>query len=355
MSITSYTGLPGHGKSYSVVAYSIIPALRAGKNVFTNIPLNRDSEILADHGERIHQFDIQDLLNDESWFQSVFVPGSLLVIDECWRLWPAGMAASKMLQSHKSFLAEHRHMVGDDGNSTEVVLVTQGLEQLAKFPRDLVERTYLHRKWSKGRSRVGIYGGAATGLKPPRTQLLESRQIAFKKEVFKAYQSHTKSSSGGPGDESTSDSRGSSLLKSPRVLIPFAMFVVVAIYLGSTFPDRIAALSGKKERETVAMEPVDTLSVPASQKKNVGAAHSLLSSKFDIVWNNGRRPFIDYIFRAKIAGGFADLTVSDLEALGFVVEPVGQCLVFITFGSQSTEATCSHADDEGSGLIPIEV
>ncbi|QIB67454.1 hypothetical protein G3T16_20745 [Kineobactrum salinum] len=77
------------------------------------------------------------------------------MIDEAWRLWPAGTRANAMLEQHKSFLAEHRHMVSEDGRSTEVVIVTQDLSQLASYPRSLVALRIALQKWiSSARARV---------------------------------------------------------------------------------------------------------------------------------------------------------------------------------------------------------
>ncbi|MCU7813401.1 MAG: hypothetical protein KZQ77_19520, partial [Candidatus Thiodiazotropha sp. (ex Notomyrtea botanica)] len=42
MAIVTYVGLPGSGKSYSVVEHVILPALKNNRTVCTNIPLNKE-------------------------------------------------------------------------------------------------------------------------------------------------------------------------------------------------------------------------------------------------------------------------------------------------------------------------
>ena len=124
MSITAYVGLPGHGKSYGVVENVIVPACKAMRTVFTNIPCN--TELFLDRfGIAPVQLDVEDIRANENWWTEVFEPGAILVLDECWRLWPAGMNANRLRETDKSFFAEHRHVVGDSGHSTEIVLVTQ--------------------------------------------------------------------------------------------------------------------------------------------------------------------------------------------------------------------------------------
>src|SRR5690606_16593216 len=171
MTITAYTGLPGSGKSYGVFENVIVPGLENKKPVWTNIPFNEDA-LLEKFGVTPTAFTVDDITQNPDWFQTVFEPGAVLVLDECWRLWPAGLRANNVLMQHKSFLAEHRHMVGENGLSTEIVLVTQDLAQISSFARNLVENTFHVTKLSKvgfdKRFRVDVYFGPVTGATPPK-------------------------------------------------------------------------------------------------------------------------------------------------------------------------------------------
>ncbi len=210
MAIDAYVGLPGHGKSYGVVEHVIIPSLKQGRHVVTNIPLNIDA-LLMDFGGTIAQL-------PDDWFElddlSEFaVNGCVLVLDELWRRWPSGMLTNQASTEDKALLAEHRHRVDKENRSMRIVLVTQDLSQIANWVRVLVESTYRVSKKSKKFYVVSIYNGAVTGARPPKTALLRQATGRFKKEVFVYYSSATQSETGGVGDESTADGRAS-ILKS---------------------------------------------------------------------------------------------------------------------------------------------
>ncbi|QIB64057.1 zonular occludens toxin domain-containing protein [Kineobactrum salinum] len=98
MAITAYSGLPGSGKSYSVVEHVILPALRAGNIVWTNIPMDPDL-MDSEFGGLLKQFKISEIEENQNWFQETFTPGATIVIDEAWRLWPAGLALTQCWNS----------------------------------------------------------------------------------------------------------------------------------------------------------------------------------------------------------------------------------------------------------------
>jgi zona occludens toxin len=237
MAITAYTGLPGSGKSYGVTENVILPALKDGVRIWTNIPLNME---LIEHEfpAQVRLFDTSDILDDPTWFEETFEAGAILVIDECWRLWPAGIKANNMEDSHKSFLAEHRHKIGSDGRSTQIVLVTQDLAQIAAYPRGLVETTYRAVKLvavgQDNKFRIDIYTGSVTGPQPPEKAKLRSMYSSYKAEIYKYYKSQTMSETNEHGDESRTDTR-TNILNSPlfKFVIP-GVFVagIVVIYFG---------------------------------------------------------------------------------------------------------------------------
>lgn len=229
MAITAYVGTPGSGKSYSVVAHVIIPALNAGRIVVTNIPLNLHE--FPDHQRSlIRSFDLVRFSSDEEYFKDVVTPGAVHVIDEAWKWLPAGLLSNKIPGHFKSFLAEHRHLVGEDGNSTDVVFVTQDLSQVASFPRQLVEKTFRTSKLigigTRNKFRVDIYEGAVTGQAPPKSKLLSKSHLqSYKPDIYKFYKSHTMSESAA-GVESNTDSRGS-VFKSLFFLVAFPLALIL--------------------------------------------------------------------------------------------------------------------------------
>lgn len=208
MAIDAYTGMPGHGKSYGVVEHVIIPSLKQGRHVVTNIPLEVDA-LLADFGGTIAQL-------PADWFEredlaELAPSGCVLVLDELWRRWPKGQKTNAALLTDKALLAEHRHRVDQKGQSMRVVLVTQDLEQIASWVTLLVETTYRIVKKSKKYYRVDIYRGAAKGQRPPKSALLRQTAGTFKPAVWCYYHSATQSATGDVGDESKADGRASLL------------------------------------------------------------------------------------------------------------------------------------------------
>lgn len=239
MAIEAYVGLPGHGKSYGVVEHVIIPSIKEGRHVVTNIPLERE-ELLADFGTQGSE--ITQL--PEDWFErddmAELIPaGSVAVLDELWRRWPAGLKANQAQLSDKSLLAEHRHRVDDKGRSMRIVLVTQDLSQVAAWVRILVEQTYKMTKLtaigSTKKFRVDIYMGAPTGNSIPKSKLIRQTFGQYKKEIYRYYSSATQSATGTVGDESKADKRGT-IWRSPLIIFSFvAPFVLLPFLVYLTY------------------------------------------------------------------------------------------------------------------------
>ena len=206
MAIHAYVGKPGHGKSYGVVERVVIPSLKQGRHVVTNIPLNSD-DLLADFGGTIKQL-------PEDWFEiddlSEYVTsGCVLILDECWRRWPCGEKANAANPYDKSLLAEHRHRVDANNNSMRIVMVTQDLSQIASWARTLIETTFRVVKISKKVYRVDAYTGVVTGDKPPRSKIIRQIPGVFSSKIQGYYRSATLSATGEVGDESVADKSGS--------------------------------------------------------------------------------------------------------------------------------------------------
>lgn len=231
MSIVGYSGLPGSGKSYGVVENVIIPALQAGRHIITNIPL-KTGRLSDDYPQgKITIFDNREAEDDPEFFSLENHPGGVIwIIDEAWRFWKSGMKSVNIPQNQKEFFTEHRHMVGKDGRTNEIVLVTQDLQQLCSFVRSLVEETYRAVKLTavgqKNRYRVDVYQGGVTGQKPgkPMRQLYGK----YKPEIYQYYKSHTKNKTDfAAGMEEKADDRAN-VLKHPLIKfgIPAAFLVM---------------------------------------------------------------------------------------------------------------------------------
>lgn len=233
MAIVAYTGLPGSGKSYGVVENQILPALKAGRRVVTNIPLHLDRLRQQYPAAAIDEFPVAEVAADPQKLFQVALPGCVLIIDELWRLWPAGLTANKVPEPYKTFLAEHRHMVDEAGNSTLIVFVTQDLSQIAAFARTLVSETFVATKLdhlgAPGHFQVDSYRGPVSGAKPIGA-VISSNKSKYRPEIYELYQSHTRSQSTSAGaNERKLDTRGV-VWKQWRFLIGIPVALLLVIY-----------------------------------------------------------------------------------------------------------------------------
>ena len=231
MSIVGYSGLPGSGKSYGVVENVILPALESKRHIITNIPLKLGR--LADDypGSNVTIFDNKQAEDDPEFFSLDRHPsGVIWIVDEAWRFWKNGAKSVNMPQCQKEFFTEHRHAVGEDGRTNEIVLVTQDLSQLAMFVRQLIEETYRAVKLTaigqNKKYRVDVYMGAATGQKPgkPMRQLYGS----YKPEIYQYYKSHTRNKTDfAAGMEEKADDRAN-IFKHPLIKVGIPAVLVIA-------------------------------------------------------------------------------------------------------------------------------
>lgn len=250
--ITAYVGLPGSGKSYNAVEHVILPALRDGRTVVTNLPMNVEQVAEAIPSADLRHVELERIKDNPSLIDELCPAGAVVVFDELWRLWPAGEKVNRIPEEFKSFLAEHRHRVDAEGRSMQIAFVTQDLAQVAAFCRQLIEQTLIHTKLghlgAKGKFKVNICHGAVTGLVAPEARQLVTRLGSYKPEVFRFYKSHTMSESGKQGaDESAVDQRGN-IWKRPG-LIAMGVLGIGCLAFGGTWvygvtQDPAAAVGG---------------------------------------------------------------------------------------------------------------
>lgn len=204
----AYVGRPGHGKSYSVVEYVIIPSLKSNRHVITNIPLFVD-DLVSVYGGQITQLPL-DWADDADW-ASTIPNGAVLVLDEVWRRFPSGQKVTAANPDDLALFKEHRHRVDSDGNSMRIVLVTQDTSDLSSWVRKLVDHTFVMNKLAdagaSNRFRVDIYQGCPTGERIPKRLLIRSTYGTYKPEIYRYYSSATQSETGQVGDESAADTR----------------------------------------------------------------------------------------------------------------------------------------------------
>ena len=346
MTISAYTGLPGSGKSYTVVKNVILPALKSGRVIYTNIPLD-ETLILEKFGYTPIQITVDQIIADENFWVNSIEGGSLVVIDEVARLWKAGLKANNARDVDAVFLQEHRHMT-KDGKSLEIVLVCQDLNQISMFVRTLVDRTFITSKLSavgqSNRYRLATYSGAQTRQQLKEADFLSAELGKYTKDIYQYYNSHSRGD--GAGDETTVD--GSFGVFKRWHFILFGSVILAACYLMYYFVFNVAAPVFLAEPEEVAME---TVSGPLQNDYEEPQGADFISSMGDVVIVNNNS-ILGFRFNVEIAGGYTIMDVSHLSAFGVTVTAINDCLV--SFADSNGEAfrfaTCQSVDEKGGFL-----
>lgn len=195
--VTALVGLPGSGKSYTALDFAILPALRSGRHVITNIPLKESNLERAGYDSNlIHDIDLSD---PDCLTKDSLIKGGVYVLDELWRIWGVEKK-SKISEEHKSLIKEHRHFSDEQGRSIDIFLVTQSLSDIAPVIRDMVETTVITTKLLEaglsGRFTRDYYRGSVKGTVGLKSAWIKSDDLQkYDLRIYDFYYSHTESDS----------------------------------------------------------------------------------------------------------------------------------------------------------------
>jgi zona occludens toxin len=283
MALNGYFGKPGSGKSYSVVEFVVIPALKKGRHVVTNIPL--EGELLEQvYGGKVTQLPL-DALDDPALPETI-PHGAVAVIDECWRRWPSGQKVSNCAKNDLQWLKEHRHRVDSAGNAMQVVLVTQSPSDLASWVRQLIAHSFhmykLEEVGSKGRFGIKVYAGCPTGDRIPKKSQIRQAYGTYKAEIYQYYKSATQSESIGSdvGDEVAMDKRTSIWGSGEMILIMLAvplMFLLGGYLLYGYISPKLAKAEVVQEQPISLVNPMPEI-LPAALSEPAKAAIEIVSA-----------------------------------------------------------------------------
>ncbi|MFQ6478456.1 zonular occludens toxin domain-containing protein [Klebsiella pneumoniae] len=201
MAIILYFGVPGSGKSYEVVNSRVVPALKEGRRVVTNIR-GLDIKLIQNYIKKNDKkYDIKnlgelvsvdhDLIQTADFFpyfdeeekpvENTFVKrGDYIIIDEAWRFFPDSKRLSPALES---FFAEHRHF------SIDVILLNQTPDGISKYVRGRIESMFE----PSNQKRIGFKGYVVhtySGNKAYAKNRTTSSPKKFKKDIFELYNSY---------------------------------------------------------------------------------------------------------------------------------------------------------------------
>ncbi|MDW6004439.1 zonular occludens toxin domain-containing protein [Vibrio mangrovi] len=202
MAITLVKGTPGSGKSYETVVHHILPVLKDGRKVVTNIPLNIESfcMILGESVRElieVHPFDFSDstpaLAHPDDYIQyqdwrNDKGQGVLFVLDECHYLFPLqgrGKVMTDLADAQVRFFSGHRHYGFD------FIFLTQSDRKINKLIREDIEICIEVRKvravGEKSYRRSVYYYGDSK-----KNGLIDQGLRKYEDQYFVLYKSHTK-------------------------------------------------------------------------------------------------------------------------------------------------------------------
>jgi zona occludens toxin len=234
MAINAYTGLMGTGKSFEVVASVIVPAVKAGRRVVTNID-GIQPQSIYDYLVNVKSCDVDTLgqvvpvtnddINKAGFFPdetkpdqaSIVQPGDMVAIDECWNFWGDD---NKISAEHQQFFRMHRHFTNPTtGLTCDIVLMIQDLGSLNRKIRSIIELTSrtvkLKALGAPKTYRIELYEGYKLNAKTKLDTFVKKYDPA----IFPLYKSYA----AGSGKEKPIDSR-QNILTNPRLWLTFALF-----------------------------------------------------------------------------------------------------------------------------------
>lgn len=365
MAINLITGRPGSGKSYEAVAYAVLPALRDGRNIVTNLPLNLSAfarlspewpaliHIITPHGQNPIPFQFVTDYTAYEGLKSDRGIGPLYVVDEAHMAIPAGNKNSD--RKTLEWFAVHRH------SATDVLLITQNHKKLHRYVTALVES---HIVLSKNRalgSEKTYRRSVRDGIEGPQLGTVEIRK--YKREFFPLYQTHMR--------EGGEEAKGTEKTIFSHWLFRYAMPLVFIILIwsfsrldlsifDSAEEKKAKALSArgvelrKQKRESISLTPrtppplpditpVDVTPPPLTGYPFEGTTWVLKGSvgsgaeQLRFVW--GRQP----------DGRILRTTSRDLSAAGYEISFPTDCIMKMAYrrGEQvfETVAMCGKIDD----------
>lgn len=259
--IENHFGKPGSGKSYSVMADVILPALRDGCRVLTNIDGANDKACRLRLGAALG-YDPDELetlyiyLNDEDikggfcWDR--VQAKDVFVIDEAQRYWPGGVLKATDPVAFK-FFGEHRHY----GCSIHCITINPGNYQVPM--RAYAEVCHLYKK-------LGVLGLNSRYIRrdyaaaiPTADAEVGSTTGKYNPEIFSYYKSVTE-------DGNLVIAKQKNILLRPKMII-FFLFIVGLISIGSFNLLRNGVFPGKKSITSGFSSPAPAQSsAPASSR-----------------------------------------------------------------------------------------
>lgn len=348
-------GGPGGGKSYEAVAYHILPAVKRGRKVITNLPLNLDAfeavepgctdliEIRtktlavapdaesADDGfmglinrARASRFLDRPFAHVEDYsdtWRSADGMGPLYVVDECHFVLPKNGTAKAV----EEWFSMHRHF------NVDVLLITQSSGKISEAIRDLVQVVYKVRK-AIGLGRPnGYIRKVLDGVNGGEVSVSERK---YRPEMFKLYRSHTQ---GVALEEQHADDVAPLMVRFNRFKWAFyavtAVAVVYAVSKGSPFSTK--PVLAKSSPAVVAAAPARVASAPGVAASAPGSPASAPVDDSEPFKGRGLHisgwlgTDANRVYTFVVSSNqfrLFDTTDAELKKAGYSFEPLGYCM-----------------------------
>jgi zona occludens toxin (predicted ATPase) len=234
--IAIISGLPGSGKTLSALKRFIIPAIKEGRQIYTNIEginllglslytdtafekneknlIAYEDKAVKSHGKELATEEPKEpfKFSTKRMCEGIAV-NSLVVVDEAQTFWNNRDYASEENKALLPFLQKHRHY------GIDIIFLTQNIDQLDIGIRRLTQVHYrLRRLTNSGLDKVvkvDVYPDAmgSEQFKPMATNVW-----TIDKGIFKFYKSYL------PSASEAKKPISNIILKNPRIL--FALFVI---------------------------------------------------------------------------------------------------------------------------------
>jgi len=241
--------------------------LQEGRRIVTNLPLQMD---VIQRDFPVADITFIDDLKTYDW--DTVGHGVVLILDECWRLWPQGLKSSAIPHAQLALLKEHGHRSDDTGRSMDIVLITQDMADLCTTVRSLIETTFITAKHlDLGREdsfiRYTCRGACSLGKDntPPKNQLISSENGKYNAKVYQYYRTHMHSQ----GDAAPNEKRiaGSSFFNSwisKAVCTVIALCIIAMIWSFQASKEKFNKMTGTPGRTVPTTTTTSTTSAKAS-------------------------------------------------------------------------------------------
>jgi len=281
--IFGISGRPGGGKSYEAVKNHILPILKEGRKVITNLPLNVEHikhtlghqavELVTVVDGKFHNFGDTDrpfskaahFLQYEGW-QNDKGQGPAFFIDECHLPMPAGSTQKELLE----LLSMHRHYVFD------IYLISQDFRKIHRDILAMIEINYrCIKKTALGRTDAYIMKVCQGGYS--NSEVVNTYEREYEPWVFEYYKSHTKTNAAKVEEALTQDIKPwwkQKKVITGAVFVPIGLFILVSgvsNFISGTQPKE-APKTTQKAQQNAPQPQNATQATPTHQPPTQNAA-----------------------------------------------------------------------------------